>query len=103
MTRPQPLSPTEAYEAIQKLLGLRDSISWTRHARERAVERNFTADDVHRVLVRGTVQANPEWDDTFQNWKYRVFGHDYDGDALAVVIALEPELGRITLITGEDC
>ena len=82
---------------------LRDSIGWTKHARDRADERQFTADDVRRVLVRGTVSPNPEWDETFENWKYKVCGQDYDGDPLAVIIALEPALGRLTVITGEDC
>ena len=102
MPRPNPLSPTEAYEAIQKLLELRDSLSWTNHAKTRARERKFTSDDVRRVLVQGTVGANPEWKEEYQNWVYKVSGRDYDGEPLAVVIALEPHLGRITLITGED-
>lgn len=102
MTRPKPLSATEAYEAIQKLLELRDSIGWTDHAKIRARERRFTADDVRRVLIHGTVGANPEWKEQYQNWVYRVSGRDYDGEPLAVVIAIEPQFGRITLITGED-
>ena len=96
-----PLSPAEAYEAIQKLLELRDSIGWTSHARRRAKERGFTADDVRRVLVHGTVSRNPEWDEKFQNWKYRVSGVDYDNEPLVLIVVLEPQLGRITLLTGE--
>jgi hypothetical protein len=102
VTRPAPLTPTEAYEAIQRLLALRDSIGWTAHARRRARERQFTADDVRRVLVNGTVSAHPIWNEEYRNWIYKITGRDYDGDPLALVIALEPRLGRITLITGED-
>ena len=100
--RPKPLTPAEAYKAIQQLLELRDSIGWTRHARNRARERRFTTDDVRRVLVRGTVSPDPQWDEQFENWKYKVSGRDYDDEPLAVIIVLEPHLGRITLITGED-
>jgi hypothetical protein len=67
LSRPNPLSPTEAFEAIQKLLELRDSIGWTNHAKARARERQFTGDDVRRVLVHGTVGANPEWKEEYQN------------------------------------
>lgn len=102
MTRPQPLSPAEAHEAIQRLLGLRNCLGWTKHAEDRAADRDFNADDVLRVLTKGTVKPNPEWDSVFQNWIYTVCGRDYDGERLAVVIALEPTLGRITIITGKD-
>jgi hypothetical protein len=40
--RPKPLGPIEAYEAIQRLLELRDSISFTWHARKRMRDRQFT-------------------------------------------------------------
>lgn len=102
MPRPKALTPVEAYEAIQKLLELRDSISFTAHARKRMRERRFTVDDTRRVLMYGTVSANPRWDDQYQNWKYKVSGVDYDNVPLVLIIALEPAIGRITIITGED-
>jgi len=100
---PQPLGPAEAHAAIQKILELRDSISWSAHATKRARERHFNADDVRRVLVRGSISSAPQWHESTGNWRYKVCGEDYDGEALAVVIVLEPELGRLTIITGEDC
>lgn len=102
MIRPQPLSPIEAFETIQRILEATDSISWTTHARQRALERNFTADDVRRVLTTGTVSPKPEWDDRYENWKYTVSGWDCDNCPLAVVVAVEPQWARITLITGTD-
>ena len=65
-------------------------------------ERRFTVDDVRRVLVRGTVSATPEWDELYQNWRYRISGRDYDNEPLVLIVALEPSLGRITVITGES-
>jgi hypothetical protein len=100
--RPKALSPVEAYEAIQKLLELRDSISLAPHARQRMRERHFNMDDVRRVLLYGNVSPGAEWDETYQNWRYRVCYVDYDDDPLALVVALEPSIGRITVITGSD-
>ena len=100
--RPKALSPVEAYEAIQRLLELRDSISLAPHARQRMKERHFNMDDVRRVLVYGNVSPGPTWDDAYGNWRYRVCYVDYDDDPLALIVALEPSLGRITVITGSD-
>jgi Domain of unknown function (DUF4258) len=102
MERPSQLTPLEAYEAIQRLLERRDSISLAPHARKRMRERRFNMDDVRRVLFYGTVSANPVWDDSYQNWRYRVAYVDYDDQPLALIVALEPALGRITVITGTD-
>jgi hypothetical protein len=99
---PKALTPVEAYEAIQKLLESRDSISFTPHARKRMRERHFNVDDVRRVLMHGTVSGSPAWDETFQNWRYKVTGVDYDNVPLVLIIALEPPLGRLTVITGTD-
>ena len=92
----------QAYEAIQRLLQLRDSIALAGHARQRMRDRRFDMDDVRRVLLHGTVSPNPVWDETFQNWRYRISYVDYDGDPLALIVALEPSIGRLTVITGTD-
>jgi hypothetical protein len=65
-------------------------------------ERQFTVDDARRVLMYGTVSANPVWDETYRNWRYRVSGVDYDNVRLVLIVALEPSLGRLTIITGRD-
>ena len=100
MSRPPQLSPAEAYAAIQALLDEHDTISRTSHAQRRMLDRNFSFDDVRAVLRNGSVSPSAEWDDTFQNWKYTIRGHDCEGDDLGLVIALEPAFARITLITG---
>jgi hypothetical protein len=98
--KPTKLGPAEAYEAIQALLNEHDSISRPFHARQQMLARGFTLDDVLLVLRKGTVAPDPEWDEVYQNWKYRVRGSDCEGDALTIIIALEPAHARITLITG---
>ena len=44
--------------------------------------------------------GDPEWNERFGDWTYRVSGTDLDGDDLTVVVALDPEWARITIITG---
>ena len=95
------LGPVEAFETIQRLLADgSDAISFSRHAYRRAAQRQLDRRDVQRVLTTGTVGANPEWNDQFQNWRYRVTGTDLDGEKLTLIIALEPKWTRITIITG---
>ena len=98
----KPLGPAEAYEFIQELLASRDSIAYTSHVRDRMRQRHFTIDDIRRVLLYGTVAPNPEWNDAYQQWVYTVSGVGYDNEPLAIVVALEPALNRITVITGHD-
>lgn len=100
--RPTALNPVEAYEAIQRLLEFRDCISLGLHARQRMRGRRFNMDDIRRVLLHGTVSPNPEWNEAHQNWRYRISYRDYDDEPLALIIALEPSLGRITVITGTN-
>ena len=96
-----PLSPVEAFEAIQRLLADGpDAISFPLHARQRAAARRFDRRDVQSVLRTGTVGSNPEWDSRFENWKYRVTGTDLDGHELTLIIALDLAWSRITVITG---
>ena len=102
MERPKPLDPVEAYEAIQRLLELRDSLSFGPHCRRRMRERCFTVDDIHRVLAKGRVSPDPEWDERYRNWKYRVSGHDCDTVPLVLIVAIEPGFERLTIITGHD-
>lgn len=102
MTKPAALSPVQAHEFIHEQLATRDTISYTAHVRQRMRERSFTLDDIRRVLLYGTVATNPEWDEGRQNWCYVISGVDYDNEPLALVIALEPEHNRITVITGHD-
>lgn len=102
MKKPTKLGPVEAYEAIQRLLAEGDSIGLTIHAREQCVERHVTIDDIRNVLAKGTVGPNPEWNDRSGNWKYSVTGLDCEHDPLVIVVALEPWVCRITVITVKD-
>ena len=95
------LGPIEAFEAIQRLLAVGpDVISFARHADGRSHQRQFNRRDVQHVLKTGVVGSKAEWNERFQNWKYRVTGTDLVGEQLTRIIALEPRFERITIITG---
>ena len=96
------MTPIEALEAIHRLLEQRDTISLTAHVRIRMRQRNFTMDDIRRVLLKGIVSPHAEWDETSCNWKYKISGRDYDNQPLALVVVIEPSIYRITVITGTD-
>jgi hypothetical protein len=102
VSQPQQLNPIDAFEAIQALLKeCGERLGKTRHARERMIERNVNDDDILKVLRTGIVSP-AEWNDEHKNWRYPVSGLDIDGDSLVLVIALEPQFCRITVITVRD-
>ena len=100
MDRPDPLTPIEVFEAIQRILRRTDSISLTEHCRERASERRFAIDDIRRVLAQGTVSSKAIWKDKYEEWNYTISGTDFDLEPLVLVIAIEERFDRITIITG---
>ncbi len=55
------------------------------HCRESMRKRKVSDLDVVKALETGEVFREPEWDDTRQNWKYRVEGVDTEGDELIAV------------------
>ena len=102
MGQPACLDPVEALGAIQRLLDEGDeTLGYTTHARDRMVERHVTADDVIHVLRCGMVTSS-SWNEVFRNCSYEVSGRDCDRAPLAVVVALQPAMCRITLITVKD-
>lgn len=99
MKKAQKLGPAEAHEAIQRLLAEGDSIGLTNHARDQCATRNVTVDDIRNVLLKGNVSPDAEWNENTSNWKYSIAGLDCERDPLVVIVALEPWLCRITVIT----
>ena len=100
MDRSPSLTPTEAFDAIQRLLEPgADAISFVRHAHEQARKRNFNRRDVEHVLRTGQI-GKISWDTRFRNYKYQMSGTDLDGEDLTVVIALDLERAKIRIITG---
>ncbi|MCY4074136.1 MAG: DUF4258 domain-containing protein [Acidobacteria bacterium] len=102
MDRSAPLLTfAKAQEEIRRFVRRRGpgALSFPRHARERASERNFDARDVEYVLMNGSIDE-VDWDERFGSWRCRVRGTDVDGEDLTVIVALDPAWERITIITG---
>ncbi len=100
MDAPAQLTPTETHEAIQTLLSKLGNIAMSRHVRDRALDRNFTVDDLWHVLEKGVVSPVAEWDDAFGNWRYRVSGTGCDREPLTLVVAIDLANERLTVITA---
>ncbi len=64
------------------------------------MKRNFTASDVLKVLSTGKLLKRREYDNKYQNWKYRVEGEDVEGEKLTLIFSINREKDAIILITG---
>lgn len=72
----------------------------TRHSAEDRSYRNVSDDDIQFMLAGSWKPlGNPEWDDMHKNWKYKLIGHDIEGDDLVLVVAVNQEEQLITVIT----
>ena len=54
--------------------------------------RQVTTLDVVNTLKTGQIVRNPEWDEEYQNWKYRVEGVDLDADELTAITVIFADL-----------
>jgi hypothetical protein len=99
MAKPQPLSPDEAKEKI--LLILNDGeIRPTFHCRRDSMTaRNVEEFDIRKALTFGEVRAKPAWDETYQNWKYKVVGKDLEDDKLTVITVIVESDFSLKIIT----
>lgn len=85
MPTPLKLTPDEAKRKIA--LFLEDgTVEPSFHCRQDSMrKRNVALLDIINTLKTGEIIRQPEWDDTYQNWKYRVEGVDTEGDELTAV------------------
>jgi len=51
-------------------------------------KRKVTTLDVVSTLQTGQIIRDPEWDENYQNWKYRVEGVDMETDELTVITVI---------------
>jgi len=100
MTHPQPLPLFEAERLIQLILK-EGIVEPTHHCLNRSMlTRNVTMPQLLHALKTGKIIRQPEWDDKYMNWKYRVEGVDTDGDtliAVTIIIELDQTLKIITV------
>src|SRR3990167_5171515 len=98
MDKPEKLSSSEAERKIHFILE-QGRVEFSGHCiRDRMLERNVTTLDVVNVLEHGKILREPEWDDKYQSWKYRVEGVDLEGDELtAITVIFEDELSLLVV------
>lgn len=71
----------------------------TFHSAEERSYRHITQEDILHMLQHEWALVGAEFDDEHHNWKYRVAGKDIEGDDLNLIIAIDPDENRITVIS----
>lgn len=95
------LTPSEAQEKIRGIAKFGSIIPTFHINSESCPDRNYDLQDVEEVLKNGIVNEQPEFDDKYENWKYKVEGKAIDGDEAIVitVILSHRELLAITIMS----
>ncbi len=100
MVHPQDLS--EAVKLIHEIVRLGD-VQTTVHCRMRMRERNIDFQDLLSVLLTGEIKELPEYDERYDQQKYKVEGTTIDGDsAIAVTVILSFRAVLVVTIFGGD-
>ena len=69
------------------------------HCREQMEDREFLMPDILRVLQTGEVKPGAAADDETKGI-FRVYGHDNEGNPLALVVEIDEKRSRLRIITG---
>lgn len=100
MAKPEKLLPEEAKRMILLILE-QGNVEPSYHCRNESMpKRQVTMIDVVNTLMTGQIVRDPEWDERYQNWKYRVEGVDMEADeltAITVIFAADLTLYIITV------
>lgn len=100
MIKPIPLSLTDAKAHILSILEDGD-IKFSSHLRhERMKERSLTANDIRSALRNGEILRPAEWEEKYQNWKYRLEGKDLLGQDLSVITVIITKDLKLIIITA---
>lgn len=71
----------------------------TFHSADERSYRNITQEDMLHMLQGAWALAGVEFDDDHHNWKYKVAGKDIEGDDLILIIAVDRDENRVTVIS----
>ena len=81
------LTPEKAVSIIREIVQYGDIIP-TEHCQKRMNERHFDMQDIEVILKNGNVFEEPEFDEDYESWKYKVEGRSIEGDRGIVVTAI---------------
>lgn len=99
MSKSQSLSLIQASEKIS-LIANDGTIRYSYHARKDSMpRRNVTHYDVLHLLKNGQVLSTPDWDEEYQNWKYKVQGVDLLGDDLIAITIIFDSTFSLYVVT----
>jgi|SRR5262245_40036549 len=88
--------------AKQRILLILDEGTWevSGHcAAERMPERGVTDLDLVNALRTGIIRREPEWEEEYGNWKYRVEGEDTEGNGLVVIVVINEAEMELFIVT----
>lgn len=88
MDKPDKLLPHEAKRIILLILEEGDVELSSHCLKDSMPKHHVTMLDVVNTLKTGEILRDPEWDDEYMNWKYRVEGVDIDGDELIAITVI---------------
>jgi hypothetical protein len=94
------LTKREAREVIARVRAIR-GLGKRKHFFDRLDEYGFDVMDAYRILDAGEM-SRPRWDGAHENWTVRFVGRTLDGEAAAVVLAIERDCKRVSFVTIED-
>ena len=69
------------------------------HAQRRMRKRRFGTQDARYVMASGEIKSMSYQDD-FGDWKIEIVGEDLDGYELTLLVGLDLDESRVSLITG---
>jgi len=99
--RSDPFKPDEAKRKIVQILR-EGSTVFSEHLNRDIVRnrRGVSHQDVLYVLQTGEIIAEPEWDETHENWKYKVEGIDLENDELRAITIIIEERFCLFIVTA---
>lgn len=91
--KPKALSRDEAERKIKQILA-QGIVELSYHCLKQSMTlRDVEMEDIVAVLGNGQIIREPEWEERYQNWKYRVEGLDISNDVLtAITVIFEAQM-----------
>ena len=85
------LSGEDLHAAVSRIV-LYGTYRESKHSAQDRSYRNVSDDDIQLMLCGPwTLAGKPEWDEEHRNWKYKLAGHDIEGDELVLLVSLNQE------------
>lgn len=93
-----PLSSFDAKQAIRNLL-VNGCVVPTQHCRKRMALRDVSMQDIEYVLMSGAITEQPRWNESHQNYVYKVEGFDLESDELKVLSVIIDTEATVLIVT----